>query len=82
MLLAQLEQERQFLKQADDESIFSLDLDDIAKQYALKTQEAAEDALERGLRKAKHLQQLETQREKVASTMQSVSPRTFANAAA
>ena len=82
VLLAQLEQERKFLKQADDESIFSLDLDDIAKQYALKTQEAAEDALERGLRKAKHLQQLETQREKVASTMQLVSPRTFANAAA
>ena len=56
VLLAQLEQERKFLKQADDESIFSLDLDDIAKQYAIKTQEAAEDALERGLRKAKHLQ--------------------------
>lgn len=95
VLTEQLEQEKDFLQVADDDDLFFLDFESIAYQYSFHSQEAAAEALERGLRKARHVQELDKKKDgepsatliksysKPNSTMQDMpSRRTFTNAAA
>ena len=64
VLAEQLEQEKDFLEVADDDDLFFLDFESIAYEYSFHSQEAAAEALERGLRKARHVQGLEEKNKK------------------